>query len=175
MQHSQPLHRLLNAATSLIAAACVAGCGLGAGVASTYRQVIGTESAQRNIQVNLTGGKKLNPSVRGIPSPVEICLYLVLEPDWLPGPQQFHGKCAAASSGGDLVLSERRIVAPNRTETLTIKAPGNRDSWLVIDADFRARPIKAAPLRVATKKARNSVEIVLLDEQQIVRSKASSP
>ncbi|SMG61106.1 type VI secretion lipoprotein TssJ [Paraburkholderia susongensis] len=175
MQHGPTFHRLVNTSALLIAVACLAGCGLGAGIASTYRQVIGTESAQRNIQVNLSGGKDLNPSVRRIPSPVEVCLYLVLEPDWLPEPQQFDSKCATARSNGDQVLSERRIVAPNRTETLVIKAPGNRDSWLVIDADFRTRSAKAEPLRVATKRTRNSVENVLLDEQQITRSKASAP
>lgn len=100
----------------------------------------------RQVDVTLIGGRVLNTTPDAVSRPVKACVYLVQNPDWRPPSTLDGGDCANREQNTSLIAAERRVVAPGQIQQFQLKAPGAREAWLLIDADFAVRPPDYAPL-----------------------------
>lgn len=101
-----------------------------------------------NVVVTLVGGTRLNPGAKGTPRPVRVCVYLTSMSDWAPPPGDTENGCVTLERETSLLASQRRILAPEQLLQLSLVAPGGRDSWIVVDADFGERAPGYKPLRL---------------------------
>lgn len=101
------------------------------------------------------GGHRLNPVGKGAARPVQVCVYLSTTANWIPPADVPEGACTPRDKDSSLLASERRILAPEQLLQLSFLAPGTRDSWVVVDADFgeRAADYKSLRLQVDNQEA----------------------
>ena len=106
------------------------------------------EHPDRHILVSLIGGNRLNQGSRSAPRPVKVCVYLSTTSDWIPPVDVPESACVTREREASLLASERRILAPDQLLQLNFIAPGTRDSWVVVDADFSERAPDYTALRI---------------------------
>ena len=102
----------------------------------------------RHVVVSLVGGPRLNPGSKGVARPVRVCVYLTNMADWAPRVNDPESGCMAMDREASLLASERRILAPEQLLQINLVAPGTRDSWVVVDADFGEHAAGYKPFRL---------------------------
>ncbi|KVN35059.1 type VI secretion lipofamily protein [Burkholderia pyrrocinia] len=101
----------------------------------------------RQLLVTLVGGSRLNVSTSGEPRPVQACVYVVREADWVPMANG-DSSCAGRDHDGAMVSALRHVIAPNQVLQFWVDVPRSGEVWLVADADYAQRPAQYAPLRM---------------------------
>lgn len=100
----------------------------------------------RQVDVTLIGGRALNTGRGTVSRPVQTCIYVVQNADWRPPPALGTGECVGRERDSAVIAVERRVVAPNQVQQFQLKAPGVREAWVMVDADFAFRPADYVPL-----------------------------
>ncbi|WP_211470869.1 type VI secretion lipoprotein TssJ [Collimonas humicola] len=99
------------------------------------------------IDITLIGSRDLN-LIRGHARPVHVCLYLTAEPAWNPDFRMGRENCATHETDKLIIASEHRVVSPDQIQRLSMEAPKDKASWVVVDADFANRASNYKPARV---------------------------
>ena len=155
----KPIHPIDRFSRPLAAAAALSllgGCSMFTNSVARSASEIATQNAvkairevdlDRQVDVTLIGGRELNLGRGSVARPVQACVYVVQSPDWRP-PSLGGAGCASRERDSSLIAAERRMVAPNQVQQFQVKAPGVREAWLVVDADFASRPVDYVPLNL---------------------------
>ena len=107
-----------------------------------------TGKPDKRVLVTLVGGHRLNMGSKGAARPVKVCVYLSTASGWTPPIDTPDGECITREREPSLLASERRVLAPEQLLQLSFTAPGARDSWVVVDADFGDRSADYRTLRL---------------------------
>ena len=105
-------------------------------------------STEAQVDVTLVGGARLNPNQTGDARPVQVCVYVVRNSNWIVPDTYAEPACASKRDDGDIVLAERRILAPNQLQQLSFRVQSDSDLWLFIDADYAMQAPEYAPLKL---------------------------
>jgi type VI secretion system VasD/TssJ family lipoprotein len=116
---------------------------------ATLRMLRQESKPDRRVLVTLVGGHRLNPGSKGAARPVQVCVYLSSEANWIPPADVPEGACTTREKDNSLLASERRVLAPEQLLQLSFLAPGTRETWVVVDADFAERATDYRSLRMA--------------------------
>ena len=134
---------------------------------ATMRVLRAQVKPDKRVQITMAGGRSLNPGNRGNARPVMVCVCLSTTANWTPPADVPEGSCVARERDSDLLASERRILAVNQSLQVNLVAPGARDSWVVLDADFSDRTLDYKAFRTKVD-GKDTVQInVWLDNKQI--------
>jgi hypothetical protein len=87
--------------------------------------------------------------------------------EWAPRADSPEGGCVSKESDTRLLASERRILAPEQLLHLSLLAPGGRDSWIVVDADFGKQATGYKPLRLPVENLELVQMSVWLDVNRV--------
>lgn len=123
------------------------------------------DDGPRQLHVTLVGGGQLNNSGGGA-RPVQVCLYVVREANWLPPAGLEDSSCA--QRGREVAAESRHVVAPNQVQQVLLPASGSDPVWLLADADFASKPPGYAPLRIRVDGRQLIHLAVLLERNRIV-------
>jgi hypothetical protein len=87
--------------------------------------------------------------------------------DWLPPIEDQDSGCVALEKDSSLLASQRRILAPEQLLQLSLVAPGTRDSWVLVDADFGARAAGYKLLRLPVENQERVQINAWLDDNRV--------
>ena len=139
---------------TIIALGLLGGCSLLGGRPSlaetqdALRLLRQEAKPDHHVVVTLVGGPRLNPGSKGNARPVRVCVYLTSMADWVPRADDPENGCTPMERETSLLASERRILAPEQLLQVSFVAPGARDSWVVVDADFGQHAPGYKPFRL---------------------------
>jgi hypothetical protein len=85
----------------------------------------------------------------------------------LPPIEDQDSGCVALEKDSSLLASQRRILAPEQLLQLSLVAPGTRDSWVLVDADFGARAAGYKPLRLPVENQERVQINAWLDDNRV--------
>lgn len=148
---------LIRSLLLLLGSLALSGCGMFAESIARRASDMAADSAfraakdvelNRRLHLTLVGGGHLNQGKGNQPKPVQVCVYVVLSPEWHPPLPSLEGGCGSKEKEAGVVATSRHVVAPNQIVQLEILLAATRDAWLVIDADFAQRPVSYRPLRL---------------------------
>ncbi|AUH51030.1 type VI secretion system-associated lipoprotein [Chromobacterium sp. ATCC 53434] len=122
--------------------------------------------APRELHVTLMGGGQLNNNGNG-PRPVQVCIYVVRDASWLPSSDFDDSSCTPRERSREVLTSARSVIAPDQAQQLLLPASGTDPVWLLVDADFAARPPDYAPLRIRVDGRQLIHLAVLLDRNRL--------
>lgn len=127
-----------------------------------------TAKPDRRVLVTLVGGHRLNMGSRGSARPVKVCIYLSITAGWAPPIDVPEGECITREREPSLLSSERRVLAPDQLLQLNFTAPGARDSWVVVDADFGDRSVDYRAFRMPVENQELVQVNAWLDSNRVV-------
>ncbi len=124
-----------------------------------------SEEGPRQLHVTLVGGAQLNNSGGG-PRPVQVCLYVAREASWTPSTGLDDSLCV--QRGQEITAEARQVIAPGQVQQVLLPAAGSDPVWLLVDADFAAKPPGYAPLRIRVDGRKLIHLAVQLERNRIV-------
>lgn len=125
---------------------------------------------ERVVNVTVMGGAQLNPGRTGLPRPVQLCVYLVADQHWLPGSWLDKDKCRTSNvkTNSHIFANERRSLAPEQAQQVTLKMPSDRDGWVLVDADFGTETAaNRKPLRIKINSGEFSFHFVIINNTRV--------
>jgi type VI secretion system protein VasD len=131
-------------------------------------------SPPQNFKLSLLGGSELNMSGDGVARPVQVCVYVVRNRDWEAPFARRQANCVEPSADPNLILSKRVVLAPLHMNHISLPMESNRNSWLIMEADFSQSSADDSPY-IFPMNSQNSQLNVMLNGKTLFLNPMAEP
>jgi type VI secretion system protein VasD len=128
----------------------------------------------QTFKLSLLGGSELNMSGDGVARPVQVCVYVVRNRDWEAPFARKQSTCVEPSGDPNLISSKRVVLAPLHMNHISLPMESNRNSWLIMEADFSQSSADDSPY-IFPMNSQNSQLNVMLNGKTLFLNPMAGP